>query len=435
MIDLEQELTTMLHDRASKAEARPDLQDAMSDTRLVRLDTTTVTAGPVRARVAAVVAVAAVMLAATVLTVSIVQRNETQTVTDVAEPPPAGLTDPSPGALESRFPVLGDLPDSFDTDSRGAFAIPDPANPLGTTALVGRRSAQNWTAVSRVTASDTRPDSRLVQGIEVVVGEITATRISEGPTVIYIWEVDGIWITVDTPLPEPGPLLAAVRILPGGPADLGFENLPEGIEILAEPSALPTEPAPVVSANESPRPEGGIRVVAVETIPGGLATAVGTGDFDLVDINGQPGLVSQDTSNLYVAWVLDENHTAVLTANSFTPSEIEGFARDVTFVDEATWERTYEISGPALLPTTTTTIVVPDETPISSDEETVGITTTTTVIGDTSISESQVDDAGQPTPTTTTLVTASDPQAETNDPNRATTTTTIEAGVTSTTGG
>lgn len=360
MTNPEQTLRRMLNDRAINVEVHPDLDAAKRGTMVVRLNP----AAPPARRLARAMAGVGVAAALVTALVGLVLTGGD----DAATKPATAGADPVPAT--AIYPVLGDLPPGFDAARDASFAVPDPANPSATAALIGRPGPGQWTEVTRVTALAERPALVPDESDTVALGGIAATRLAndDGST-HYSWQSNGVWVVMTTRVSDPVPLMLAVRVDAdqiGGVPRLSFENLPPGFSVLAEATSLSMTPSPMVLAFESPTPNSPAgRMVSVEVLSDGVANAVGaTGTISLIEINGSSGLsVTADQGALLltgdqgtaVVWNLGNDHSAVLGTLGLSIGETIDLARAVTFVDETQWRELYKV-GPGLPSVSTTTV-------------------------------------------------------------------------------
>lgn len=343
----------MLRVRGLEVDVRPDLEGITSDTPVLTLDPSHLRTRS-RRPLALLGGIVAATIVVTVVSVTLVRGGGDSTTVG-----PAGVEAVPLGAY---FPVFGDLPDDFDSRIAAFFTTPDRGDPAVTYALVGQRGPERWTDVSRVSVREGEPDLDFVSGEQILIGgiEVTRLRYDDGQVKharTYILELAGTWVTVDTPVTDPALLLTAIRAEPGDPPLLSFENLPPGTEVLAGPRGSSTLPVPSVFAvgllaDPVEEPESTLgnelgssgrteRLVQLQTFTGNAAEALGPGDYDIVSVGGQPGVLSREPNSTKIAWTIGGEQTATLVTADLTTEEALDIANAVTFVDEATWRRLY----------------------------------------------------------------------------------------------
>lgn len=372
-MDIENEFENMLNNKADGVDVNADLDSILDGTRVIR----TSPSMPV-SRTSPVLLVTAGIAASLLIGMLglVLLRSGNETT-------PAPLVEASETGY---FPVLGEVPSSVQVAPHATVLELNPASPTGIVAAVGVQGTEQWTSVSKVMAMTEQPIWFSQATREVTLGGLTTAIINEGdgPS-IYSWQQNAVWVTVRTELTDPTQLLLAVRVSrseQNGQLQLNFNDLPTGFVVLSGPTQMATRDLPAVGVStDKGFPENtniyqNVVDITVVVHPTGLAASLGVGALSQIEVKGASGvwggeIESTGNKHFFVVWQLAEDRTAVLSTSGLTSEETLALARDVTFVNEATWHEIYSLDDKPQLPSTTIPV---DIMPTTTEP----ITTTTT---------------------------------------------------------
>lgn len=133
-------------------------------------------------------------------------------------------------------------------------------------------------------------------------------------------------------------------LTPDGGVTFSLTPLPDGYDVIVEPVTFPS-PSPVVDLMFGSEADDSFGRVATGRLSDLLLHVTGT-SFRQVDVNGIPGWASQPPAGTVglVIWKVAPDTWA--TSIGPTPTAALDVARSVTFVDEATWQATYDVARP-----------------------------------------------------------------------------------------
>jgi hypothetical protein len=291
----------------------------------------------------------------------------------------------------ASIPTAQVAPEGFPS-----FPAGDPRN----VGAVGAYSQFDPAALPQVSAGIVRRDGdRLVDGIivtayaqlpadlasgsastPVTVGGETLDAYTDGGTpAITTVVVPNAGIPVTVAGVDPAAFLNAAGLGfvdakfgtgPGGRVVLDVKSLPPGYEQLDPPTSFPAG-ARQASLHVPTVGNADGAAIFVELMPAAAQWAV-VAPLAPVDINGAAGWAS-DAPGHAVTWQIG-GHTWATVAGVDTTDEALAIARDVRFVDEATWRTTYNVTDPNF-PTTAETpsaITAPATTAVVSPAASFG---------------------------------------------------------------
>jgi hypothetical protein len=257
------------------------------------------------------------------------------------------------------FPVLNNVGETY-----ASFAVPNHAP--RSRMVIGSQIDDDWrdtylVAALNDPAGDAPPGGELVD-----VDGVQVTRSDYGGMTLWFWAIGDVGIQVVTaPNSDPPPVTAisARKVSETDPPEITVGKLPAGQVVLAGPSGGTDAPYPTVATND--------RRISVEVRDDEPENVLLPGDYEAVDINGDPGRVSTRLAagGTIVAWT-HQGHTVVLHTETTEPDVAVDLARRVDFVDRATWDATYEQATtdqptPSTAPATSTvTVAAPAPTPV-----------------------------------------------------------------------
>lgn len=182
----------------------------------------------------------------------------------------------------------------------------------------------------------------------------------------YEWDEGGATIIVDSAPGSDPPVEAVIEALtvtpqPGGPPSVSVMGpLPDGMEILAGPSAHVDVPLPVIDLAYG---SGGSRIIVTRQ-----PSIDPRASHSWVTVRGRRGYLSEQDGAVTVTWPIDDDGWwARLFGSGLTNGQAVYLANAVTFTDEATWTGLYPSQPPTtfeippdaavdeLAPSTTTT--------------------------------------------------------------------------------
>lgn len=154
------------------------------------------------------------------------------------------------------------------------------------------------------------------------------------------------------------------------PFTLEFSDLPDGFALVVAPQYVPNGAVTgYLSFNNTATVEG--NSVEVSTW-NPLAAWASVSPMTAVEINGQPGWMSDRPGHAVIWQVNDE--TYALVGGSATTDEAVTVAHSLTFIDEATWRSRYNIPEPDFPPypgaSNTTATAVATSAPPTADPTT-----------------------------------------------------------------
>lgn len=265
--------------------------------------------------------------------------------------------------------------DPRNVGAQGAYSQFDPAASPQVTVGLARRDGDRLVDGIIVTAHAQLPAAFTAGSVStpvVVSGETVDAFTDGGTPAVTTIVVPNAGIPVTVAGVDPAAFLNAAGLGfvdakfgtgPGGRVVLNVKSLPPGYEQLDPPTPFPagarqaTLHVPTVGNADGAS-------VFVELMPAAAQWAV-VAPVTPVDINGAPGWAS-DAPGHAVTWQIG-THTWVTVAGVDTTDEALAIARDLRFVDEATWRTTYNVDNPNFSTTAEApAITAPATTTVSS---------------------------------------------------------------------
>ncbi len=306
------------------------------------------------------VAIAAVTVAIMVVGLALISRSTAEDEAPATVPPPAStaaVTTPLPADLGIN-PLL---PEVFPT-----LAADDPRQAQATAAYSGFfifASTQAGRAIIGRIESGRLVDPMAVSvyadadeiafdlaGDQVVIAGTTYERHYVGTgqwTLVLRGETDTVITGAD---PETfvaatgGIPVTGVTLPPDGGVSFSLTPLPVGYEVIVEPATYPTR-SPIVNLTFGSEATDSFGQVTVGRLSDLLRQATPS-SFHQVDVNGTSGWASEPPARTVGIVIWRVAPATWATTIAATPTEALDLARSVRFVDEATWQATYNVVRP-----------------------------------------------------------------------------------------
>ncbi len=308
----------------------------------------------------ATVMIAAVTIAIMVVGLALISRSPAEDEVPATVPPPAPtavVTTPPPADLGIN-PLL---PEVFP-----AFAADDPRQAQTTAAYSGFVSFESTQAgraiIGRIESgrlvdpmavsvyADADEIAFVSAGDQVVIAGTTYERHRGGTgqlALVLRGETDAVITGAD---PEPfvaaagGIPVTGVMLPSDGGVSFSLTPLPVGYEVIVGPVTFPTL-SPVVNLTFGSEADDSFSAVTTGRLSDLLLQATGW-SFRQVDVNGTSGWASEPPAGAVGLVIWRVAPATWATTIAATPTEALDLARSVRFVDEATWQATYNVVRP-----------------------------------------------------------------------------------------
>lgn len=251
--------------------------------------------------------------------------------------------------LPSVFPAFG-APGPADDDAHAFYGGQTSwDDPTTTAALVARRTPDGFTDGVRIQAVAAAPD---------IPGTPHAVTAGGRPAQLFT-SPDGSTLVIGPQTVDEPTLVVAGRdpvafldsgfeattraAVDGSTVDLTIDALPAGYDVIVAPIPMPRGAVTASLNLRAPDEEGdgtGVYVMLDDPTLGLIGV-----DVRAVDINGASGWQVSGPDGGPVVWPADDSTWALVGGFRDPDSAIE-FARQVTFVDQATWQQRYGVDEP-----------------------------------------------------------------------------------------